>query len=158
VVRLRTARPDLHGRLFLFFSNVIAPPDTGGYTLRVDPRADTFGTISFNLLDVPADPVVVATADAGPVQATTTRLGQNVVFTFDNATPGTQVTHTLSTDTGTVDATLTSPVSLVENTLTTSGSNMSSVITLNDTGTYTLEADLRNDSVTTISLQVDTAP
>jgi hypothetical protein len=66
-----------------FFMDVVTFPTVGTYKFVVDPKSTYTGQMKLTLYSVPADPTSPITAGGAAVPATTTRPGQNALFTFN---------------------------------------------------------------------------
>jgi hypothetical protein len=66
-----------------YFMDVVTLPVSGTYKFLVDPKDTYTGHMDLQLYDVPADPTSPITAGGAAVPATTTKPGQNALFTFN---------------------------------------------------------------------------
>lgn len=64
------------------WTDVLALPATGQYTIKADPDGANIGSATFRLLFVPADQVLQTTADGTKITAQTTVPGQNSLVEF----------------------------------------------------------------------------
>jgi YD repeat-containing protein len=68
------------------FIDKLILPDTGTYTVKVDPFGSGTGSVTLTLYDVPADAGGTITQGSPPVQVTTTVPGQNALLSFSGNT------------------------------------------------------------------------
>jgi hypothetical protein len=77
------------------FFDVTALPETGTYTISVNPKDSKTGSINVTLWDVPPNVVLTASVGGGSVNVATSTPGQNAFVSFD-ATAGDRVSLGLS--------------------------------------------------------------
>jgi YD repeat-containing protein len=80
------------------YIDTVVLPQTGTYTILVDPQGTTIGSQSLQLNDVPADATGTITPGGAAVTVTTTTAGQNAVLTF-SGTAGQRVSLQISNST-----------------------------------------------------------
>jgi YD repeat-containing protein len=69
----------------LYFSDVLALPATGVYTIVVNPGSFDFGSTSLTLYNVPPDVTANIVVGGSPVTVTTTTPGQRAILTFSGS-------------------------------------------------------------------------
>lgn len=97
--RLNILKPDGTSLLYYPYSinrgdallEAPALPETGTYTITLDPYVYYTGSLQLKLYEAPADLTGTITRDGPPVSITTTTPGQNVVLSFDGTAGQTAV-------------------------------------------------------------------
>jgi len=135
-------------------TTTLAATDT--YVVNFDPSAQTIGTATFTLYDVPADPTSSVTIGGGTTTLALTVPGQNAYVTFAG-TNGQQATVRIkdSTVNGSMTVTLRNPSGGTVTFATSSSANFNlSTVTLPATGTYTIFVNPAGSATGSLSVEV----
>ncbi|WP_027347257.1 hypothetical protein [Hamadaea tsunoensis] len=139
-------------------------PADGTYTVLLDPQNWYTGSLTAQLFDVPADPVLTATVGGPGVPVATTTPGQNAKVTF-TATTGQRVSvqiagSTYGSSSSSVYASVLKPdgTTLVSSTGVGSGGVLLGPVTITADGVHTIVLDPSTDLVGGVTVTVnDTA-
>ena len=139
------------------FVDPMVLPETGTYTILMDPTASGVGGTTFTLYLVPPDPAGTITPGGAPVVVTTTVPGQNATLTFAG-TAGQAISLVASADSypNTVYLSILKPdgSTLVNPT----GGTFIDKLILPATGTYTLKVDPFGNGTGSITLTLYDVP
>jgi RHS repeat-associated protein len=138
-------------------------PQTGTYTLVVDPERAVTGSLTLTVYDVPPDfsASLTPTASGASVTATTTAPGQNVVVTFQESQGNRLFIDTSSWNYGSASAQvyMQKPDGTLLKSVTVNGGGIYLDTTgLTQTGTYTLVVDPQGTATGSIALTVYDVP
>ena len=124
------------------FIDTTVLPDTGTYTIAVNPSGSNTGSVTLTLYEVPADLSGTLTVNGGAIPVDLGTPGQNGAFTF-SGTSGVAVTVRVTSNTmGSVTVKLLKPDgSLLTSSTSSLGSFNLTQQTLPATGTYTVLVD-----------------
>ena len=135
-------------------------PQTGTYTISLNPQSSATGTMTVTLYDVPADATGTITPGGAPVSATVTTPGQNASLTF-GATAGQRLSFKFGAVAGgawKVSVANPDATTLVSSlTVGTSGAFVDTK-TLAQTGTYTISLNPQSSATGTMTVTVYDVP
>jgi hypothetical protein len=139
------------------YFETITLPESGTYTILMDPQGSSVVTMSFTVYDVPADVTGAITIGGGGVPLSNTTPGQNGTLTFSGVA-GQQISITAQSSTG-ADVLVSKPdgTPLYANRWVW-GSWQSSVVTLPASGTYTILMNPQQAAVVTMTFTVNSVP
>lgn len=132
-------------------------PETGTYTIKIDPYNDGTGQLTVQLYDVPPDVTGTIAIGGPPVTVTTTAYGQNASLTFAG-TQGDQLTLTMSGGTFSHNAGITvrKPDNGVLNDGVVGGGATWNLTQLPQTGTYSIFTDPYGDGTGQMTFSLST--
>ncbi len=146
------------------FINTQTLPATGTYTILVNHRSFTTGSLTLTLNDVSADVTATIVPGGPPVTVTTNDIGQNVQVTFDGTAAqriSLRITGVAMTGgNGNVDVSIKNPdgTTLVSNGFIGSGGGYIDTRILPVTGTYTILVDPQGTNVGSVTLTLYDVP
>ena len=126
------------------FLDPLVLPDTGTYTLLLDPTVHQVGAMTVRLRDVPADPATTATLGGPEVESNIVVPGQNATVRFTGATGDSVFVLLDSIGFSSVTVTLVDPAGTTLSSVTLTGTTDRDdlgPIVLTTAGTYTLRID-----------------
>lgn len=146
------------------FINTQTLPVTGVYSIFVNPRLATTGSLTFTLNDVTADVSATIVPGGPPVTVTTTDIGQNVQVTFDGIADqriSMKVTGVAMTGgNANVDVSIKKPdgTNLVTSSFINSSGAFIDTRVLPVTGTYTILVDPQGTNIGSVTLTLYDVP
>jgi pimeloyl-ACP methyl ester carboxylesterase len=149
------------------FFDTMQLPETGTYTITVDPRDATTGSLTLQLYDVPADTSGTIVPGGAAVTVTTTVPGQNAKLTF-TGTQNQRVSLKLTNDSLGSGFACTAGVSVSapsggqplaqDNCVEPPAPPFFDTMQLPETGTYTITVDPRDATTGSLTLQLYDVP
>lgn len=142
------------------FFDVQTLPATGTYTVLVDPRDTSYGSVTLTLYEVPPDVTGNITAGGLPVTLTTNVPGQNGLLSF-NGTAGQRITlnigDVLLTENGQADVFIKNPdgTNLATANFVGSSGKFINTQTLPVTGVYTILVNHRSSTTGSLTLTLN---
>jgi len=132
---------------------------TGTYTIVVDPRTTSTGSMTFTLFNVPPDPATSITAGGASVPVTLSTPGQNGTLTFAGAA-GQRISMAIASTATQANVSILNPdgTKLVSPVLVSSAGAFIDPRTLAQTGTYTIVVDPQSSYTGTVTLTLYSVP
>ena len=141
------------------FIDVLTLPQTGTYTVVLDYRGTTTGTVDVTIWDVPPDPASSMVTFGTPVSVTTTTPGQDASVTFWG-TQGRRVSLATGSNYLAFNTSIKNPdgTDLAGPQAAMTGGTFIDVLTLPQTGTYTVVLDYRGTTTGTVDVTIWDVP
>jgi pre-peptidase len=142
------------------YMSPVTLPQTGTYTIHIDPQGNGTGHMSLDPEIVPGDPVYPIVANGVLVSGTNGGAGQNALFTFTGSA-NQKISLVVSNSTlGSAGVSIQKPdgTTLVSSFSITSGGGYVDTTTLPVNGTYTIKADPFGTTVGSVDMRLYTVP
>jgi hypothetical protein len=142
------------------YMSPVTLPQTGTYTVHIDPQGSGTGQMSLDPEVVPGDPVYPILANGVLVSGTNGGAGQNALFPFTGSA-GQKISLVVSSSTmGSAGVSILKPdgTTLVSSFSIGSGSGYVDTTSLPVNGTYTIKADPSGTNVGSVDMRLYTVP
>jgi hypothetical protein len=142
------------------YMSPVTLPQTGTYTVHIDPQGSGTGQMSLDPEVVPGDPVYPILANGVLVSGTNGGAGQNALFPFTGSA-GQKISLVVSSSTmGSASVSILKPdgTTLVSSFSIGSGSGYVDTTSLPVNGTYTIKADPSGTNVGSVDMRLYTVP
>jgi hypothetical protein len=142
------------------YMSPVTLPQSGTYTVHIDPQGAGTGHVSLDPEIVPGDPVYPILANGAVVSGSNGGAGQNALFTFTGSTNQKISLVVANSTMGSANVSILKPdgTTLVSAFSIASGSGYVDTTTLPANGTYTIKADPSGTTVGSADLRLYTVP